>query len=232
MIHDLKGDEAWRMFRILAEFTEGFDELSHIESGISIFGSARIKPDTPYYKAAREIASKLASQDFTIITGGGPGIMEAANRGAADVGKENIGLNIELPFEQHPNKFQTIPMEFKYFFVRKVMFVKYSMGYVCLPGGFGTLDELFESLTLMQTHKVFKMPVVLFGSEYWSGLLDWIKDTVVRLDLIKPSDLNLITLTDDVDVAVDIMLKHRVEKQKLMALSEQQTKNDCCSKQK
>lgn len=227
MIHDLKGDEAWRMFRILAEFTEGFDELSHIDSGISIFGSARIKEGSPYYTAARSIASKLASHDFTIITGGGPGIMEAANRGAADVGKENIGLNIELPFEQHPNTFQTIPMEFKYFFVRKVMFVKYSLGYVCLPGGFGTLDELFESLTLMQTHKVFTMPVVLFGSEYWSGLLDWIKQTVVKLDLIEPSDLNLITLTDDVDEAVDIMLQHRIEKQRLVERSHDK---DSCGK--
>ena len=216
MIHDLKGDEAWRMFRILAEFTEGFDELSNIKCGISMFGSARIKQDTPYYDATRKIAAKLAQHDFTVITGGGPGIMEAANQGAADVGKENIGLNIELPFEQHQNPYQTKPMEFKYFFVRKVMFVKYSMGYICLPGGFGTLDELFESLTLMQTHKVFAMPVVLFGSEYWSGLLDWIKTTLVEMELIQESDLKLITLTDDIDEAVDIMLQHRKAKQKLI----------------
>ncbi|NVK25419.1 MAG: TIGR00730 family Rossman fold protein [Gammaproteobacteria bacterium] len=222
MINDLKGDEAWRMFRILSEFTEGFDKLANIDCGVSIFGSARLDEKSHYYKATREIANQLAKNDFTIITGGGPGIMEAANRGAADAGKENVGLNIELPFEQHPNPYQSIPMEFQYFFVRKVMFVKYSIGYVCMPGGFGTLDELFESLTLMQTHKVFKMPVILFGSEHWQGLLDWIHERVMDLNLIDKNDLKLIHVTDDVSEVLDIMLKHRKWKEKQV---EQNTPN-------
>lgn len=223
MIHDLKGDEAWRMFRILAEFTEGFDKLAHIECGVSVFGSARVKEDSEYYLAAREVSKRLAENDFTIITGGGPGIMEAANRGAADAGQENVGLNIELPFEQHPNPYQSIPMEFKYFFVRKVMFVKYSMGYVCMPGGFGTLDELFESLTLMQTHKVFKMPVILYGSEYWSGLIDWLKEKVINLKLIDEKDLDLFHLTDDIEEIVNVMKEHRLWKQQLIEQSNHHT---------
>ena len=209
MIQDLKGDEAWRMFRILAEFTEGFDKLANIDNGVSVFGSARLKPGSEYYEAAREISKKLAEQEFTIITGGGPGIMEAANRGAAEAGQKNIGLNIELPFEQTPNPYQSLSMEFKYFFVRKVMFVKYSMGYVCMPGGFGTLDEMFESLTLMQTHKVFKMPIVLYGTDYWSGLVDWLQDKLVKLELIKPEDLDLFCVTDNVDEVITVMKKHR-----------------------
>lgn len=216
MIDDLKGDEAWRMFRILSEFTEGFDKLANIKSGVSIFGSARLQPDSPYYQAAQEIAYKLSQHDFTVITGGGPGIMEAANKGAAEANKTSVGLNIELPFEQVPNEFQSLPLEFKYFFVRKVMFVKYSIGYVCMPGGFGTLDELFESLTLMQTHKVFDMPVILFGKEHWQGLLDWVNDKVISLNLVATTDLSLIQLTDDVDEVIDIMLKHRQKKQSLM----------------
>lgn len=213
MIQDLKGDQAWRMFRILAEFTEGFDKLAKVDNGVSVFGSARLKPGSEYYEAAREISKRLAQQEFTIITGGGPGIMEAANRGAADAGQENVGLNIELPFEQTPNPYQSLSMEFKYFFVRKVMFVKYSIGYVCMPGGFGTLDEMFESLTLMQTHKVFKMPIVLFGSEYWSGLVQWLQDKLVTLELIKPEDLDLFCVTDDIDEVVEVMKNHRVWRQ-------------------
>ena len=214
MIDDLKGDEAWRMFRILSEFTEGFDKLANIDYGVSIFGSARMQADNHHYKAAREIAFKLAKQDFTIITGGGPGIMEAANRGAHDAGKANVGLNIDLPFEQIPNPYQTLEMEFKYFFVRKVMFVKYSMGYICMPGGFGTLDELFESLTLMQTHRVYKMPVILFGKEHWQGLTEWIKEKVVKLNLVETVDMEFIQVTDDVDLVVDILNQHRKWKQK------------------
>lgn len=213
MIDDFKGDEAWRMFRILSEFTEGFDKLSNIQNGVSIFGSARLQEDDAYYQAARTIGKKLAEHDFTVITGGGPGIMEAANRGAADAGKPNVGLNIELPFEQVPNPYQSLPMEFKYFFVRKVMFVKYSIGYICMPGGFGTLDELFESLTLMQTHRVYKMPVILFGTEHWQGLLDWIKERVIQLNLVEKTDLDLLTVTDDVDEVIERMLQHRQWKQ-------------------
>jgi len=216
MIDDLKGDEAWRMFRILSEFTEGFDKLANVNNGVSIFGSARLTESSSYYQAAREIAFKLANDDFTVITGGGPGIMEAANRGAADAGKPNVGLNIELPFEQIPNPYQSIPIEFKYFFVRKVMFVKYSMGYVCMPGGFGTLDELFESLTLMQTHKVYKLPLVLFGTEHWEGLLNWVHDKVIELNLVEKTDLDLIKVTDDVDEVVLTMQKHRKWKKQQM----------------
>ena len=216
MIDDLKGDEAWRMFRILAEFTEGFDRLANIDCGVSVFGSARLKPDSPYYIAARDVSQRLAQEGYTIITGGGPGIMEAANRGASDAGKDTVGLNIELPFEQHPNVYQSIPMEFKYFFVRKVMFVKYSMGYVCMPGGFGTLDELFESLTLMQTHKVFRMPVILFGSDYWQGLIDWLHERVIDLNLIDSTDTKLFHLTDSVDEVVNIMNEHRRWKQSVI----------------
>ncbi len=220
MIHDLKGDEAWRMFRILAEFTEGFDRLANLECGVSVFGSARVKPGSQYYDAAREISRRLALSDFTIITGGGPGIMEAANRGAADAGKDNVGLNIDLPFEQQPNPYQSVAMEFKYFFVRKVMFVKYSMGYVCMPGGFGTLDEVFESLTLMQTHKVFKMPIVLFGSEYWQGLVTWMENKLVSLGLVEEDDLSLFHVTDDIDEVINIMNDHRDWKQKVIANNE------------
>ena len=216
MIDDLKGDEAWRMFRILTEFTEGFDRLANIDCGVSVFGSARLKPDSPYYIAARDVSQRLAQEGYTIITGGGPGIMEAANRGASDAGKDTVGLNIELPFEQHPNVYQSIPMEFKYFFVRKVMFVKYSMGYVCMPGGFGTLDELFESLTLMQTHKVFRMPVILFGSDYWQGLIDWLHERVIDLNLIDSTDTKLFHLTDSVDEVVNIMNEHRRWKQSVI----------------
>ena len=212
MINDLKGNEAWRMFRILAEFIEGFDELSNIHCGVSIFGSARIQPDSPYYRATTEIAEKLANQGFTIITGGGPGIMEAANKGAHQAGKPNVGLNIELPKEQKPNTFQSISLDFEYFFVRKVMFVKHSIGYVCMPGGFGTLDELFESLTLMQTHKMYKMPVILFGKAHWQGLIDWIKPHLVENDLIQKEDLDLIHLTDDIDEVVSILTKHKAWK--------------------
>lgn len=224
MIHDLKGDEAWRMFRILAEFTEGFDRLANLEYGVSVFGSARVEPGSPYYDAAREISRRLALSDFTIITGGGPGIMEAANRGAADADKDNIGLNIALPFEQQPNPYQSVAMEFKYFFVRKVMFVKYSMGYVCMPGGFGTLDEVFESLTLMQTHKVFKMPIVLFGSEYWQDLVSWMENKLVSLGLVEKDDLNLFHVTDDIDEVINIMTGHRDWKQKIIA-EDMTTKN-------
>ncbi|MDD3763540.1 MAG: TIGR00730 family Rossman fold protein [Nevskiales bacterium] len=166
MIEDLKGDESWRMFRIISEFIEGFDKLSQLGFSVSIFGSARLEENSPYYRQAETIAQLLARNGFTIITGGGPGLMEAANKGAYDVHGRSVGLNISLPVEQHPNPFQDLALQFHYFFARKVMFVKYSMGYVCMPGGFGTLDEFFEALTLMQTHKIYSMPLVLFGSDY------------------------------------------------------------------
>lgn len=208
-IDDVKGDQSWRIFRIISEFTEGFDRLSGLCDAISIFGSARIPSDHHYYLKTVEIAELLGKHNFAVISGGGPGIMEAANKGAKPQQQPSVGLNIELPMEQRPNPFQDISLNFRYFFVRKVMFVRHSMGYVCMPGGFGTLDEFFESLTLMQTHKIYPLPLVLFGSEYWQGLMDWIRTTMIEHGTIVEEDLNYITLTDDAQEVVDIMVKHR-----------------------
>ena len=202
MIDDLKGDESWRMFRIISEFTEGFDKLSDIGFTVSVFGSARTEPNDPYYLKAVEASRRLAKENYSIISGGGPGIMAAANQGAAEQGAISVGLNIDLPFEQTPNEFQNKSLEFRYFFVRKVMFVKYSMGYVCFPGGFGTLDELFESLTLVQTNKIYKIPIILFGVDFWSGLIDWMKDKLLTHNTISEEDFDLILLTDSIDEAV------------------------------
>ena len=221
MIDDLKGDESWRMFRIISEFTEGFDKLADIGFAISIFGSARLKPDNIYYLHAQDIAQRLVQQGYAIITGGGGGIMEAANRGAALAEGNSIGLNIQLPHEQQPNEFQTLKLEFRYFFARKVMFVKHSMGYVCMPGGFGTLDELFEALTLMQTAKIYPLPLILFGSEYWQDLYVWIKNTMINNDTIVSSDLDLLYMTDDPEEVVDIINKHRAWKKRKIAESEE-----------
>lgn len=209
LIDEMKGDQSWRIFRIISEFTEGFDRLSGVQFGVSIFGSARLKPSNPYYVKALEVAQLLAEQDFIIITGGGGGIMEAANKGAALVNKPSVGLNIQLPKEQAPNVYQTISLDFRYFFVRKTMFIRYSMGYVVMPGGFGTLDELFESLTLMQTHKIYPMPLVLFGSQFWNGLLGWIKNTLIEFKTISVEDLDYIKVTDDPQEVLNIMLEHR-----------------------
>lgn len=213
MIEDLKGDESWRLFRIISEFTEGFEELSDIGFAVTLFGSARTKPNDPYYQAAEEIAGLLAEEGFAIISGGGPGIMEAANKGGAEHGATSVGLNIELPFEQVANDYQNLSLEFRYFFARKVMFVKYSMGYVCMPGGFGTLDEFFESLTLMQTNKIYRMPLVLFGIEFWEGLLGWMRSKLIERGTIAMEDFDLITLTDDPREVVAIMKQHRDWKQ-------------------
>ncbi len=219
MIEDFKGDESWRLFRILAEFTEGIDTLSDLGFAISIFGSARIKPDNPVYKQTTELSNKLAKEGFAIITGGGPGIMEAGNKGANNEKGKSVGLNIVLPQEQNPNSYQNITLNYRYFFARKVMFVKHSMGYICMPGGFGTLDEFFEALTLVQTQKIYPMPIVLFGSKYWQGLIDWIKDQPLQEGLISPQDMDLLHITDDIDEVVNIMLKHRVYKAEKIALS-------------
>jgi len=220
IIDDLKGDQSWRIFRIISEFTEGFDRLSGIREGISIFGSARLKPDNVYYMKTVEIAELLAKNDFTVITGGGPGIMEAANKGAHSQGQCSVGLNIELPQEQTPNPYQSISLDFRYFFVRKVMFVRYSIGYIGMPGGFGTMDELFESLTLMQTHKIYPMPIVLFGSEFWGGLLDWIKSTLISYKVISADDINYIKVTDDPQEVLDIMMEHREWKEEQRQLGQ------------
>src|ERR687890_1478367 len=170
--------DTWRVFRIMGEFVEGFDELATVTRGVAVFGSARTPAEDPYHAAAQETSALLARAGFSVITGGGPGIMEAANRGAFEAGGVSIGCNIELPFEQRSNPYQTRSLKFKYFFVRKMMFVKYSLGFVIFPGGFGTFDELFEALTLIQTKKIRNFPVILFGSQYWKGMLDWFRAVV------------------------------------------------------
>ena len=209
LIDDFKGDESWRMFRILSELTEGIDKLAHLGHAVSIFGSARLDEDNLHYQQAVEIAQRLAKNNFDVITGGGPGIIEAANKGALDENVKSVGLNINLPQEQAPNPYQSISLDYRYFFVRKVMFVKHSMGYVIMPGGFGTLDEFFEALTLMQTEKIFPMPLILFGVEFWHGLIEWLKGTMVPNGTISESDFEFITVTDDIDEVVSIMVKHR-----------------------
>lgn len=198
--------DTWRVFRIMGEFVEGFDELASLTRGISIFGSARAKTDDPYYRAAQETAALLAHEGFAVITGGGPGLMEAANRGAFEAGGLSIGCNIELPFEQGPNPYVTRSLTFRYFFVRKMMFVKYSLGFIIFPGGFGTLDELFEALTLIQTRKIRNFPVVLFGSDYWSGLLTWIRDLALKEGKVSEKDLKLVHLTDSPAEVVQIVI--------------------------
>src|SRR6266446_2374761 len=200
--YDFTLTDPWRVFRIMSEFVEGFDALSHIPPSVAIFGSARIKPEEPAYIAAVETARLLAKAGFTVITGGGPGIMEAGNKGARLGEGHTIGLNIELPFEQGTNQYVETSVNFRYFFVRKTMFVKYSIGFVVFPGGFGTMDELFEALTLIQTGKIKHFPVVLFGSRYWAGLLGWLKDTMAAERKIDPRDLELFSITDDPVVAV------------------------------
>jgi uncharacterized protein (TIGR00730 family) len=197
--------DTWRVFRIMGEFVEGFDELATLTRGISIFGSARSKPDDPDYKAAQETAALLAVAGYAVITGGGPGVMEAANRGAFEAGGLSIGCNIELPFEQSSNQYQTRSLKFKYFFVRKMMFVKYSLGFIIFPGGFGTFDELFEALTLIQTKKIRNFPVVLFGSSYWSGLLDWFRQTVLPGGKISDLDMSIFHVVDSPQEVLEIV---------------------------
>ena len=197
--------DPWRVFRIMGEFVEGFDELATVTRGVSFFGSARVSADDQYYEAARETASLFAQAGFAVITGGGPGIMEAANKGAFEGGGTSIGCNIELPHEQKPNPYQTLSLKFKYFFVRKMMFVKYSTAFIIFPGGFGTLDEMFEALTLIQTHKIRDFPVVLYGSEYWDELLEWVKTSMLPRQMISERDLRLLHLTDSPTQAVEIV---------------------------
>src|ERR1041384_7965500 len=199
--------DPWRVFRIMGEFVEGFDELATLTRGVSIFGSARSKPGDADYMAAQETAALLARAGYAVITGGGPGIMEAANHGAFEAGGLSIGCNIDLPFEQRPNAYQTKSLKFKYFFVRKMMFVKYSLAFIIFPGGFGTFDELFEALTLIQTKKIRNFPVVLFGTAYWSGLLDWIRDVVLTGGKIAEHDLRLFHITDSPQEVVQIVLQ-------------------------
>ncbi|MEK7774166.1 MAG: TIGR00730 family Rossman fold protein [Deltaproteobacteria bacterium] len=224
MVEDLKGKETWRLFRIMSEFIEGFDELSDIGPAVSIFGSARLSKNNRYYKACVNTAELLSKNGYTIITGGGPGIMEAANKGAKANGGASVGLNITLPMEQKSNRYQTKSLNFRYFFARKVMFVKYAIGYVCMPGGFGTLDEFFEALTLMQTHKIYPFPLILFGSEYWTPLLDFMKTTMIKYRTIDEGDLALIRLTDDPLEVLDIINKHMDRKMMYIKSSAEEKK--------
>jgi hypothetical protein len=198
--------DPWRVFRIMGEFVEGFDALANLGPAVTIFGSARVKPDHEQYALARETARLLGEASFTIITGGGPGIMEAANAGARDAGAMSVGCNIELPFEQHINPYVDVAINFRYFFVRKTMFVKYAEAFVIFPGGFGTLDELFEALTLIQTDKVRDFPVILFGKSYWQGLLDWIESTLLAEGKISPEDLKLMVVTDSPEEIARIII--------------------------
>jgi uncharacterized protein (TIGR00730 family) len=206
--------DTWRTLRIMGEFVEGFDALAEIGPAVSIFGSARVGRRNRYYGAARRLAAALSREGFAIITGGGPGIMEAANRGAQEGGGLSIGCNIELPFEQGLNEYVDLGMEFRYFFVRKVMFVKYASGFVIFPGGFGTLDELFEALTLIQTGKVEHFPVVLYGTDYWEGMMEWIRERPLVEEKISASDLELVTITSDIDEACAAMTSHLKQQDK------------------
>jgi uncharacterized protein (TIGR00730 family) len=194
--------DPWRVLRIQAEFVDGFGTLAELGPATCVFGSARTRPDNPLYAAAEQIAARLVQAGQAVITGGGPGIMEAANKGAAQAGGVSVGLGIELPFESGLNPYVNLGVNFRYFFVRKTMFVKYAQGFIVLPGGFGTLDELFEALTLVQTRKVTSFPVVLFGSAYWAGLVDWLRESALEQGAVSPPDLEMFTVTDDVDEAV------------------------------
>ncbi|MFD4352056.1 TIGR00730 family Rossman fold protein [Nocardia sp. NPDC058519] len=197
--------DPWRVLRIQAEFVEGFGALAEIPRAVTVFGSARTGPDHPEYVAGKAIGTALSEAGFAVITGGGPGAMEAANRGCSEAGGYSIGLGIELPFEQGLNEWVDLGINFRYFFVRKTMFVKYSQAFVCLPGGFGTLDELFEALTLVQTRKITRFPIILFGTDYWSGLVDWMRSSLAGSGKISPTDLDLIQVTDSVDEVVRII---------------------------
>jgi uncharacterized protein (TIGR00730 family) len=203
--------DPWRALRILSEFVEGFDAMARVGPAVTVFGSARTAPDDPIYELARSIGRSLADAGYAVITGGGPGTMEAANRGCREAGGLSVGCNIELPHEQGLNPYVDLGVEFRYFFARKVMFVKYADGFVILPGGFGTLDELFEALTLIQTGKVRHFPVVLVGRAYWSGLIDWIRDTLLAHGAIVDGDLDLLHVTDDPDEVVAMIRARRPE---------------------
>jgi uncharacterized protein (TIGR00730 family) len=208
VIDALSVNESWRVFRIMAEFVEGIETLSSVENAVTIFGSARAKPEDIDYQRAEKLAKLLVHEKFNVITGGGPGIMEAANKGAAEAEGKSVGLNIKLPFEQKPNPYANIHLDYKYFFVRKVMFVKYAVAYVIMPGGFGTMDELFEALTLIQTKKIKSFPLILMGSEYWKGLIDWLKERMLAEGKILPADMDLIQIVDEPEDVVKLIKKY------------------------
>jgi len=197
--------DPWRVMRIQSEFVEGFGLLAELPRAVCVFGSARTRPDAPEYATARELGAALARSQWAVITGGGPGIMEAANRGCSEAGGMSVGLGIELPFEQGLNEWVDLGLNFRYFFARKTMFVKYAQAFIIMPGGFGTMDELFEALTLVQTHKVNQFPVVLMGTAYWGGLVDWLRDTMLADGYLSATDLHLLHVTDDVEEAVALV---------------------------
>jgi len=208
LVDALTIQESWRIFRIMAEFVDAIETLSGINHAVSIFGSARVKAGEPYYEKTVVLARLLAKEGFSVITGGGPGIMEAANKGAAEGGGKSVGMNIRLPFEQKPNPYANVHIDYKYFFIRKVMFVKYALAYIILPGGFGTLDELFEALTLIQTKKIKSFPLILMGSEYWEGLIDWLNNAMLAEDKILPVDMELIQIVDEPEDVVKLIKKY------------------------
>lgn len=204
-LEDLRTSETWRVFRIQSELIDGIETLQGLGPAVTVFGSARLQAGSTYYEAAVDVAHRLSSNGFAVITGGGPGIMEGANKGCFDAGSQSVGLNITLPHEQVPNAHQDISLGFRYFFVRKLMFVKYAVGYVIFPGGYGTLDELFEALTLVQTEKIRRFPVVLYGSEYWQGLIEWLRERALSTGCVDEDDLRLFHLADSPDDAVSII---------------------------
>jgi uncharacterized protein (TIGR00730 family) len=207
LIDDLKIGEAWRLFKILGEFVEGVEALHDLGPAVSVFGSARVKREDPIYEQAEKIAALFVKNHFAVITGGGGGIMEAANKGATEAGGTSVGLNIVLPHEQNPNQFANIQLDFNYFFIRKVMFVKYASAYIIMPGGFGTLDELFEAVTLIQTQRIKPFPLLLVGSDYWQGLIDWVKYRLLEEKRISPEDLGILQIMDDPEEIVNTVKK-------------------------
>lgn len=208
LVDALSREESWRIFRIMAEFVESIEVLSNVHNAVTIFGSARLKPEDKYYQMAEKLGQLLAQNGFAVITGGGPGIMEAGNKGAAEAGGTSVGMNIKLPFEQKPNPYANLQIDYKYFFIRKVMFVKYAVAYVIMPGGYGTMDEFFEALTLIQTKRVKSFPVILMGRDYWQGLLDWLKNSMVQKDMILPFDLEMIQIIDEPEEVVKHIKKY------------------------
>ena len=207
VIDEISKEESWRIFRIMAEFVESIEVLSKVHNAVTIFGSARLKPDDKYYHMAEKLGQLLAQNGFAVMTGGGPGIMEAVNKGAAEAGGQSVGMNIKLPFEQKPNPYANLQLDYKYFFIRKVMFIKYAVAYVIMPGGYGTMDEFFEALTLIQTKRVRSFPVILMGSDYWKGLIDWLGNTMLGQGMISREDMDLFRVLDEPEEIVEYIRK-------------------------
>ena len=208
LINDLSVTESWRLFKIMAEIVDGFEELGDLHPAVSIFGSARVPHEDPLYHETARLADMLCRAGYSVITGGGPGLMEAANKGAAEAGGESVGLHIHLPLEQKPNKYLTIRSDYRYFFIRKLMFVKYAMAYIAMPGGFGTLDELSEAMVLIQTKRIKPFPIIFMGSAFWGGLIDWFRNTMLTRGFLSPADMELFTVMDTPEEAVAYIRRH------------------------